>query len=229
MRALRDRRNEVLRTGVHGRCAGGGARRDPVPSRGEARRTPSRMRRTSTATVTATVGWARSRPAGSTRSWTSARTTRATCGRRRPRSVTAAYVLISSMSAHRDDAPTGATEGDAVYEPPFPDTEEITWETYGPLKVAAERTATELVRGPRRRRAAALHRRSVRSDRPLHVVGAARRLRRTFPRAGARRPAAAVRRRTRSRRVRAAPVRAGNGGHLQRGHPAAAADARRRA
>jgi 2'-hydroxyisoflavone reductase len=54
------------------------------------------------------------------------------------------YVLISSMSAHRDDAPAGATEDDAVYGPPFPDTEEITWETYGPLKVAAERTATEI-------------------------------------------------------------------------------------
>jgi 2'-hydroxyisoflavone reductase len=55
------------------------------------------------------------------------------------------YVLISSMSAHRDDAAAGATEDDAVYGPPFPETEEITWETYGPLKVAAEHTATELL------------------------------------------------------------------------------------
>jgi nucleoside-diphosphate-sugar epimerase len=54
------------------------------------------------------------------------------------------YVLISSLSAHREDARAGATEDDDVYEPPFPTTEEITWETYGPLKVAAERAATEL-------------------------------------------------------------------------------------
>ena len=139
------------------------------------------------------------------------------------------YVFISSMSAHSDDAPTGATEDDAVYGPPFPDTEEITWETYGPLKVACRAHGDRAAWRPRSRRPAALHRWTARSDRPVHVVGAARRLRRTFPRAGAGRPAPAVRRRTRSRRVRAAPVRAGNGGHLQRGHPAAAADARRRA
>jgi nucleoside-diphosphate-sugar epimerase len=53
------------------------------------------------------------------------------------------YVLISSLSAHREDARAGATEDDDVYGPPFPETEEITWETYGPLKVAAERAATE--------------------------------------------------------------------------------------
>jgi 2'-hydroxyisoflavone reductase len=54
------------------------------------------------------------------------------------------YVLISSMSAHRDDAPAGTAEDDAVHEPPFPEGEEITWETYGPLKVAAERAAVDL-------------------------------------------------------------------------------------
>jgi 2'-hydroxyisoflavone reductase len=54
------------------------------------------------------------------------------------------YVLISSVSAHREDARAGATEGDDVHEPPFPDTEEITWQTYGPLKVASERAAAEL-------------------------------------------------------------------------------------
>jgi 2'-hydroxyisoflavone reductase len=49
------------------------------------------------------------------------------------------YVFISSLSAHRDDVRAGATEDDDVHGPPFPDTEEITWETYGPLKVASER------------------------------------------------------------------------------------------
>jgi len=48
------------------------------------------------------------------------------------------YVFISSVSAHRMDGRPGATEVDDVYQPPFPETEEITWETYGPLKVACE-------------------------------------------------------------------------------------------
>jgi 2'-hydroxyisoflavone reductase len=50
----------------------------------------------------------------------------------------ARYVFISSMSAHTDDARAGTTENEDVYGPPFPETEEITWETYGPLKVASE-------------------------------------------------------------------------------------------
>jgi len=57
-------------------------------------------------------------------------------------------VFISSVSAHREDVRAGATEHDDVYEPPFPDTEEITWETYGPLKVASERALAE-ARGAR--------------------------------------------------------------------------------
>ncbi len=48
------------------------------------------------------------------------------------------YVFISSVSAHEEHTRAGATEHDDVYGPPFPDTEEITWETYGPLKVACE-------------------------------------------------------------------------------------------
>jgi 2'-hydroxyisoflavone reductase len=48
------------------------------------------------------------------------------------------YAFISSVSAHREDARPGATEDDDVHQPPFPGTEEITWETYGPLKVACE-------------------------------------------------------------------------------------------
>ena len=53
------------------------------------------------------------------------------------------YVFISSMSAHTEQARAGATETDDVYEQPFPDTEEITWETYGPLKVASEQALLE--------------------------------------------------------------------------------------
>jgi 2'-hydroxyisoflavone reductase len=48
------------------------------------------------------------------------------------------YVFISSLSVHRDDVRPGATEDDDIHEPPFPDAEEITDESYGPLKVASE-------------------------------------------------------------------------------------------
>src|SRR3954470_8119609 len=53
------------------------------------------------------------------------------------------YVFISSVSAHRESARPGAAEDDDVYGPPFPDTEEVTWETYGPLKVASEHAVRE--------------------------------------------------------------------------------------
>ena len=53
------------------------------------------------------------------------------------------YVFVSSLSAHRDDVRPGATEDDDIHEPPFPDTEEITDETYGPLKVASERVVVD--------------------------------------------------------------------------------------
>jgi 2'-hydroxyisoflavone reductase len=49
------------------------------------------------------------------------------------------YAFVSSLSVHRDDARPEATEDDDVYGPPFPDTEEIRDDTYGPLKVASER------------------------------------------------------------------------------------------
>ena len=49
------------------------------------------------------------------------------------------YAFVSSLSAHRDDVRPDATEDDDIYEPPFPDTEEIREDTYGPLKVASER------------------------------------------------------------------------------------------
>ena len=105
-----------------------------------------------------------------------------TCALRAPGSSTkaasrsptpACYVFVSSLSAHTDDVRAGATEDDDVYEPPFPDTEEVTNETYGPLKVASERAfrarfgERALVDPPR------LHRRAVRPDRSVHVLGPA--------------------------------------------------------
>jgi len=56
------------------------------------------------------------------------------------------YVFISSVSAHLSNARAGATEVDDVYGPPFPETEDVNWETYGPLKVACE-TALLAARG----------------------------------------------------------------------------------
>lgn len=53
------------------------------------------------------------------------------------------YAFISSLSAHREDAREGATEDDDIHQPPFPDTEKIDWQTYGPLKVACEREVRE--------------------------------------------------------------------------------------
>jgi 2'-hydroxyisoflavone reductase len=53
------------------------------------------------------------------------------------------YVFVSSLSVHRDDVRPGATEEDDLHGPPFPDTEEITDETYGPLKVASERVVMD--------------------------------------------------------------------------------------
>lgn len=48
------------------------------------------------------------------------------------------YTLVSSLSVHPDDLPVGATEVTPTHQPPFPDTEDVTEETYGPLKVACE-------------------------------------------------------------------------------------------
>jgi 2'-hydroxyisoflavone reductase len=48
------------------------------------------------------------------------------------------YTLVSSLSVHPDDLPVGANEDTATYQPPFPNTEDVTEETYGPLKVACE-------------------------------------------------------------------------------------------
>ncbi|HEX5936909.1 MAG TPA: epimerase [Actinomycetota bacterium] len=48
------------------------------------------------------------------------------------------YTLVSSLSVHDEDLPAGATEEAVTFGPPFPDTEDVTEETYGPLKVACE-------------------------------------------------------------------------------------------
>lgn len=52
------------------------------------------------------------------------------------------YGFVSSLSVLPDDAPPGANEDTPTHQPPFPQTEEITNESYGPLKVACEREAT---------------------------------------------------------------------------------------
>lgn len=51
------------------------------------------------------------------------------------------YTLVSTLSVHPDDMPAGATERTAVHKPPFPQTEMVTAQTYGPLKVACEQAA----------------------------------------------------------------------------------------
>jgi 2'-hydroxyisoflavone reductase len=48
------------------------------------------------------------------------------------------YTFVSSLSAYPDDVPPGATEETPSHGPPFPETEEVTGESYGPLKVACE-------------------------------------------------------------------------------------------
>jgi 2'-hydroxyisoflavone reductase len=57
------------------------------------------------------------------------------------------YGFVSSLSVLPDDAPAGANEDTPVHEPPFPATEEITNESYGPLKVACEREALDAFPG----------------------------------------------------------------------------------
>ena len=54
------------------------------------------------------------------------------------------YGFISSLSAHPEDLPPGATEDAPIFEAPFPDTEDVTDETYGPLKVACEQQVIDI-------------------------------------------------------------------------------------
>ena len=51
------------------------------------------------------------------------------------------YTFVSTLSVHPDDMPAGSTEQAPTHQPPFPQTETVTVETYGPLKVACEREA----------------------------------------------------------------------------------------
>jgi 2'-hydroxyisoflavone reductase len=55
------------------------------------------------------------------------------------------YAFVSTLSVHADELPAGGNEDSPVHQPPFPDTEEVTGETYGPLKVACELAVTEEV------------------------------------------------------------------------------------
>jgi 2'-hydroxyisoflavone reductase len=50
----------------------------------------------------------------------------------------ASFIFISTLSVYPDHAPAGGTEETPTHQPPFPDTEEITAESYGPLKAACE-------------------------------------------------------------------------------------------
>jgi 2'-hydroxyisoflavone reductase len=51
------------------------------------------------------------------------------------------YTSVSTLSVHPDDMPAGSTEQTPTHQPPFPQTETVTVETYGPLKVAGEHEA----------------------------------------------------------------------------------------
>lgn len=57
------------------------------------------------------------------------------------------YCFVSSLSVLPDDAFAGANEDTPVHQQPFPDTEEITNESYGPLKVACELEAQAALPG----------------------------------------------------------------------------------
>jgi len=48
------------------------------------------------------------------------------------------YLFVSTTSVYPDDAPPPVTDESPVHAPPFPDTEDVTGETYGALKVACE-------------------------------------------------------------------------------------------
>src|SRR5688572_26211551 len=54
------------------------------------------------------------------------------------------YTFVSSISAHVDPPPPGANEDAPLHPPLFPDTDEMTPEAYGPLKVACEREVHDL-------------------------------------------------------------------------------------
>jgi 2'-hydroxyisoflavone reductase len=54
------------------------------------------------------------------------------------------YTFISSISAYKDGFAAGSDEGAPVHEAPFPETDQVTGETYGPLKVACEQQVQQI-------------------------------------------------------------------------------------
>ncbi|HKH88258.1 MAG TPA: hypothetical protein VKA05_05520, partial [Acidimicrobiales bacterium] len=48
------------------------------------------------------------------------------------------YAFVSTLSVLPDPLPVGATEATPTHGPPYPESEEVTADTYGPLKVACE-------------------------------------------------------------------------------------------
>jgi 2'-hydroxyisoflavone reductase len=54
------------------------------------------------------------------------------------------YAFVSSLSAHVDAVRPYGTEDDDLHQAPFPETEEVDGDTYGPLKVACEREVNRL-------------------------------------------------------------------------------------
>jgi 2'-hydroxyisoflavone reductase len=53
------------------------------------------------------------------------------------------HVLVSTVSVYQEPTAPGADEDSPLYAEPGPDVDEVTNETYGPLKVACERVARE--------------------------------------------------------------------------------------
>jgi 2'-hydroxyisoflavone reductase len=56
----------------------------------------------------------------------------------------ARYLFVSTTSVYPDETPPGGTEDASVHQPPYPDTEDVTGQTYGPLKVACELAVREV-------------------------------------------------------------------------------------
>ena len=119
----------------------------------------------------------------------------------------------------------GANEDSPIFEPPFPDTEEVTDETYGPLKVACERQVQAVFGDRACVIRPGLHRRPPRPHRPVHLLGAPGRRRRRDDRAGARRLRAAVGRCPGPGGVRAAARRSLDARRVRCGRPRAHDDA----
>ena len=83
------------------------------------------------------------------------------------------YTFVSSLSVHDEDLPVGANETAVTFGPPFPDTEDVTDETYGPLKVACEVEAADRFAGRLLLIRPGYIVGAERPDGPIHVLGAA--------------------------------------------------------